>query len=120
MHEMAIWRLLGNHLHVVSLVESFRLEPSFYIVMETYGRDALEVLLDHGTFSEARAGSVAHQTASALQFVHDKSIVHRDVKLENLVRRRPPLPASPRGRGAARVAHADDALVRVPCTLVSS
>lgn len=90
MHELAIWRLLGEHPHIVSLIEYFHLNSSWHIVMRhSGGCDALQVLCEGGAFTEARAASVTYQCASALAHMHSLSIVHRDVKLENIVHTAP-------------------------------
>lgn len=96
MHELAIWRLLGEHRHICSLVENFRYGTSWYIVMEHVdGKDVHTAICSNGPFSESRAALVVRQTASALAHMHALDVVHRDIKPENLVRPTPHPDARP-------------------------
>ena len=62
-------------------------ESYIVLVMEwCNGGSLLEKYLEHGShMPEPEAAEVTKQMASALSFLHSNSIVHRDVKLENVV-----------------------------------
>jgi predicted Ser/Thr protein kinase len=62
---------------------AFRTE---FIVMEfCEGATLAEHLSRHGAFPEDQAKRVLGQLASALQFVHDRGVVHRDLKPGNVM-----------------------------------
>jgi serine/threonine-protein kinase len=57
-----------------------------YIAMELLkGRTLLRVMLDDGTFSVERAVRVSSQICDAFEAAHALGIVHRDLKLENVI-----------------------------------
>jgi len=65
------------------------------LVMEMcHGGDLLDVVLvqrlaEHRGLPELAAASVGKQLLTALAFLHDQSIIHRDVKCENLFMQEP-------------------------------
>jgi len=62
---------------------AFRTE---FIVMEFCdGSTLAELLTRHGAFPEDQAKRVLGQLATALQFVHDRGVVHRDLKPGNVM-----------------------------------
>jgi serine/threonine-protein kinase len=57
-----------------------------YLAMEFIEGKALTDLIEaDGSLAPARAGSIVHQTADALQIAHDAGIVHRDLKPDNIM-----------------------------------
>lgn len=75
-----------NHPHVASLLEVFRSKKYHRIVMDRLtGGDVLTHLQESGTLSEDEASSVTRQALEAVDYLHNKGVVHRDIKLENLV-----------------------------------
>ncbi|HKS06749.1 MAG TPA: protein kinase [Gemmatimonadaceae bacterium] len=61
-------------------------EGLIYLAMEFIEGDALTKLIEtNGALAPARAASILHQTADALQVAHDYGIVHRDLKPDNIM-----------------------------------
>ena len=57
-----------------------------YLAMEFIEGQALTALIEKGgALQPARAASIIHQTADALQIAHDAGIVHRDLKPDNIM-----------------------------------
>ncbi len=57
-----------------------------YLAMEFIEGQALTSLIEKGgALQPARAASIIHQTADALQVAHDAGIVHRDLKPDNIM-----------------------------------
>lgn len=61
-------------------------EGMIYLAMEFIEGTSLTSLIEKaGALPPARAGSIVHQVADALQVAHDAGIVHRDLKPDNIM-----------------------------------
>ncbi|UMM17783.1 hypothetical protein L5515_014163 [Caenorhabditis briggsae] len=68
------------------LLDWFEDDTNFYLVMEKMrGGPLLQHILQRGYFTEEEARRVTKDIASALKFMHDRGIAHRDVKPENVL-----------------------------------
>lgn len=80
--------LLGSlrHPRIVRLFAHHHTRTHSYLVMELVtGGDLFEAISKRGTFSEAEAGLMVSDVSEALNYIHCRSIVHRDMKPENLL-----------------------------------
>ncbi|KAJ7771600.1 kinase-like domain-containing protein [Mycena metata] len=66
-------KTLGYHRHVMT-------EPD-----DSESSSLLDYVIAHGRLREHAARRLAQQIASALAFCHHRRIVHRDIKLENII-----------------------------------
>ena len=75
-----------DHPNIVKLYEFFEDDENFYIIQEfCSGGQLFEAILKKKTFSENEAADIMTQLLSAIAHCHQRKIVHRDVKPENLL-----------------------------------
>lgn len=83
--EVRIMKML-DHPNIVKLFEVIQTEKTLYLVMEyASGGEVFDYLVAHGRMKEKEARSKFRQIVSAVQYCHQKHIVHRDLKAENLL-----------------------------------
>ncbi|UMM17780.1 hypothetical protein L5515_014163 [Caenorhabditis briggsae] len=86
LREVNIFKTCKGHPNIVQLLDWFEDDTNFYLVMEKMrGGPLLQHILQRGYFTEEEARRVTKDIASALKFMHDRGIAHRDVKPENVL-----------------------------------
>eukprot|EP00917_Polyrhabdina_sp_WS-2016_P025535 GHVP01054974.1.p1 GENE.GHVP01054974.1~~GHVP01054974.1.p1 ORF type:complete len:261 (+),score=41.45 GHVP01054974.1:36-818(+) len=75
-----------DHPHVQELFAIYEDSNNITYVMEHCpGQDLQQHLEQHGPLSERVTAQIAHQMLLTIRYIHNKGIVHRDIKLENFV-----------------------------------
>ncbi|XP_032497335.1 serine/threonine-protein kinase 33 isoform X2 [Phocoena sinus] len=75
-----------KHEHIIHLEQVFETPKKMYLVMELCEDGELKEILDRkGHFSENETRWIIRSLASAIAYLHNKGIVHRDLKLENIM-----------------------------------
>jgi len=78
--------MLLNHAKVIKLKEFFETRDKLYIVQEyCAGGNLCEVIRKEGGLGETRAKNIFIQLLQAVSHLHASSIVHRDIKTENVL-----------------------------------
>ncbi|KAK0140240.1 Serine/threonine-protein kinase 33 [Merluccius polli] len=75
-----------NHPHIIHLKEVFETPMNMYLVTELCdGGDLKELLQEKTCFTEEESRHIITNLARAIVYLHRKDIVHRDLKLENIL-----------------------------------
>lgn len=80
---------LGNHDQIPRLLAYFEEDQEFYLVQEFIEGHTLTQELPLGQrWEESRVIGLLSEVLNVLEFVHAHGVIHRDVKPDNLIRRR--------------------------------
>ncbi|XP_022787177.1 MAP/microtubule affinity-regulating kinase 3-like isoform X5 [Stylophora pistillata] len=83
--EVRIMKFL-DHPNIVKLYEVIETDKTLYLVMEyASGGEVFDYLVAHGRMKEKEARAKFRQIVSAVQYCHQKHVIHRDLKAENLL-----------------------------------
>jgi eukaryotic-like serine/threonine-protein kinase len=75
-----------NHPHITQLYDAGRIRRTFFFAMEIVEGGSLKAYVDaRKVLDEKEALRIVRQIATALAYAHANSIVHRDVKPENIM-----------------------------------
>lgn len=85
MREAAILHLI-NHRHIVKLLDFLVGEEYFCMIFEYIeGMQLLDYIVKHKRLKETEARRIFKQILSAVDYCHQNGIVHRDLKIENIL-----------------------------------
>ena len=77
---------LVDHPYICGMRDVVRTRHHWYMFFEyVNGGQMLDYIISHGRLKEKQARKFGRQIASALDYCHRNSIVHRDLKIENIL-----------------------------------
>lgn len=84
-NEIDIHRML-EHKHIVEFIETFENERHIYMIQSLCPNYSLKDLQQcRGTFSNQESRYFVNQILQGLQYIHENGIIHRDLKLSNIL-----------------------------------
>merc|ERR1711892_1425683 len=84
--EVALMQQVNDVPGVIKLLDYFVTTDSFYIVMERFAsKDLFDFISEQGPLPEALARELFMQLVDTVSECHDKGVVHRDIKDENIL-----------------------------------
>ncbi|QQP39885.1 Uncharacterized protein FKW44_013739 [Caligus rogercresseyi] len=85
-NEIDILQSVKGYPYIAEIHKAFRDSDRYYLVFKWYPRgDLFEVVSNTVYMSERRIKRYFHQVLRAIRFCHSKRIIHRDIKLENIL-----------------------------------
>ncbi|POI35123.1 hypothetical protein CIB84_001125, partial [Bambusicola thoracicus] len=83
--EVQIMKML-DHPHIIKLYQVMETKSMLYLVTEfAKNGEIFDYLANHGRLSESEARRKFWQILSAVEYCHNRKVVHRDLKAENLL-----------------------------------
>merc|ERR1712014_115706 len=84
--EVALMQQLQDVPGVIRFIDYFDMQTCFYIVMERFhSKDLFDFISEQGPLPEALAKDIFRQLLTTLVSCHQKGVVHRDIKDENIL-----------------------------------
>ena len=75
-----------DHIMIIKLIKTFKDQLRIYYLLEyVKGKDLFDVRSELGQISEEQARFYAASLIVTLEYLHDRNIIHRDVKPENVL-----------------------------------
>ncbi|GAA5994354.1 hypothetical protein JCM5350_004296 [Sporobolomyces pararoseus] len=76
----------SQHPNIVNFLDSFLVNGAeLWVVMEFMEGGALTDIIDSNTLEEEQISSICNETCKGLQHLHAQSIIHRDIKSDNVL-----------------------------------
>lgn len=79
---------LGVHAQIPHLLAYFTQDERQYLVQEFIdGQNLAQELESQGAFSELKIRQLLGELLPVLEYIHDRQVIHRDIKPDNIIRR---------------------------------
>ncbi|KAJ3342655.1 Protein kinase [Gonapodya sp. JEL0774] len=74
------------HPNIINYIESYLVRNSeLWVILEYMEGGALTDIIDNNSLTEPQISTVVGETLKGLSFLHQKSIIHRDIKSDNIL-----------------------------------
>ena len=83
--ERELLKVIGSHPSIIKLLDVFEDDKHFYVVIEYLGGRDLFEYMNRNFMNEVKAKRIIFSVLRAVKYLHQFGIVHRDIKLENVV-----------------------------------
>jgi serine/threonine protein kinase len=78
---------LGKHPQIPTLLAYFEQDKNLYLVQEFIdGQNLLKEIKQRGTYSESEIRQLLLDLLPVLKFIHERGVIHRDIKPQNIMR----------------------------------
>jgi len=75
-----------RHPHIVNIIETVESSTNLWIIMEcAEGGELYKRIAELNHFSERSAARIVKQVLKAIHYMHSYGVIHRDIKLENIL-----------------------------------
>ncbi|MGD1717662.1 protein kinase domain-containing protein [Dapis sp. BLCC M172] len=79
---------LGKHNQIPKFFDYFEEEGKFYLVEFIEGNDLAKEIDSQRIFTENEVAKLLTEILEVLKYVHQQNVIHRDLKLQNIMRRK--------------------------------
>ncbi|KAJ3314405.1 Protein kinase [Boothiomyces sp. JEL0838] len=74
-----------KHPNIINYLDSFFLNGDLWIVLDFMEGGALNIIIEKNALTEAQIATICRETCKGLNFLHERNIIHRDIKSDNIL-----------------------------------